>query len=552
MRYIANGTLQSGSPGIALRDGSDGGEVPLTTRVRDSDRTEILDVQASNSSISSVVRRQSDRSRVLKTILFSSFMVAAGIRLYNLAAPGVLVDRDFHSAILARHFFFQADNVESWRKDMASTLARKQSLLEPPVTEFLVSLVYRMAGREDMRFARVLTAAFWLLGGVLLYRLTQFVTTSDAAVFATIYYLFVPEGFQLSRSFQPDALMMLMFLGSLYAIWSYYQRPSAGTLAIAGSITGLTLLHRPLVLFALLAVFATLAVTQHGMKGLVRRHTLIFVFLALLPPTLYYGYGMFIADFLRKQSATSFRPYLLLHHEFWRGWFVLGVNEVGAAALVGALAGLGLLRRGLPLALMVGLGIGYLVFGLVFTMHIHTHGYYHAQLIPVVAISLGALLVEIATCLRTKCEQWYSWLPVVAALVLVSWFWQSQVRGGMRWQVFESESVAREIGERVGHSKHVVFLAPYYGLPLQYFGEFTGDYWPRGIPYWLYRQPGEQQRTIEERLRALEFTPDYFVITDFGEFREHHADLKEYLTRHLSLVAQSSQYLIYDSRKKQL
>jgi hypothetical protein len=37
------------------------------------------------------------------------------------------------------------------------------------------------------------------------------------------------------------------------------------------------------------------------------------------------------------------------------------------------------------------------------------------------------------------------------------------------------------------------------------------------------------------------------VITDFREYEEHHADLKEYLTRHCQVVAEEREYRIYDA-----
>jgi hypothetical protein len=119
-----------------------------------------------------------------------------------------------------------------------------------------------------------------------------------------------------------------------------------------------------------------------------------------------------------------------------------------------------------------------------------------------------------------------------------------EVRGHLSKQVFESEDVAKEIGAIVRHSRHTVFLAPYYGLPLQYNSELTGSYWPRGMTYRLYKDP-YQPRSVEDRIRALRFTPEYFVITDFNEFSLHHTDLREYLIRSCSQLAETPQYLIY-------
>jgi hypothetical protein len=63
----------------------------------------------------------------------------------------------------------------------------------------------------------------------------------------------------------------------------------------------------------------------------------------------------------------------------------------------------------------------------------------------------------------------------------------------------------------------------------------------------LYRKRGERSLTVEERLEALPFTPDFFVITDFREFDGNHADLKDFLLRRCALVADTSEYLIYNS-----
>jgi hypothetical protein len=486
-------------------------------------------------------------SRVLIGVLVTAFVLAGAVRLVRLSAPGVLVDRDYLSAIVARDLYFRhAPGVEEWRREMASALRLNQPVREPPVTQFVVSLMYRVAASEQMWLARLLTIAFWLVGGILLYRFALLLTDPQAAVAATLYYLFVPSGILLSRSFQPDALMMLTFLGSLWAMLMYFERPSTGTVLVAAAAAGATLLHRPLVLFTLGGAFVALTLVHHGPRAFFRRHALVYAAVSLLPMTLYYGYGILVADYLREQADVSFRPHLLVHREFWKGWFEIAVSEAGAVALVGGLAGVPFLR-GNAVTVVTGMAIGYVLFGLVFTMHIHTHGYYQAQLIPVIAIPLGALIAVVVGQIRQRTGGTLAWVPVVGAVALWLAIGVDDVRNRLGAQVFESEQTAQEIGAQVRHSDRVVFLSRYYGMPLQYYGEFTGMYWPRSISYWLYRMPGERELTIEERLADLGFTPEFFVITDFREYEEHHADLKEYLTRHCQVVAEEREYRIYDA-----
>jgi hypothetical protein len=84
----------------------------------------------------------------------------------------------------------------------------------------------------------------------------------------------------------------------------------------------------------------------------------------------------------------------------------------------------------------------------------------------------------------------------------------------------------------VQHSDRVVFVARNYGLPLQYNAELTGHHWPRSIEYWLYAGKGNGSCRLRSRYAALGFTPEYFVITHFDEYRKNHVDLQGYLESH--------------------
>jgi 4-amino-4-deoxy-L-arabinose transferase-like glycosyltransferase len=476
------------------------------------------------------------------------FLLAGAVRLYRLEAPGVLIDREYTTAIIARDFYFQSRApVDDWRKAIAHTTRLNQPILEPPITEYLMSLMFRAVGSEQPSLGRLLTSSFWLIGGIFLYKLARAYASTEAAVAATAYYLLVPPGILLSRSLQPDSLMMMLFLLSLLLIVRYYQQPSyAGVVGAAGT-TGLTLLYRPLVLFALLGAFIALAIDQAGFSPrLLNRRFFVFICLGLLPVVAYYGYAIFLAGFMHWKIETSFRPDLLLHREFWEGWFELALGGVGATALIAALLGSPLLPRRQARPLVIGLGAGYVAFGLVFTMHIHTHSYYQAQLIPIVALALAPLISLIAQRFSQLSVKWYGWLAVSGAALVLLVAGVREVRQALAAdRRLERTRIAQQIGDIVHHSSQTVYLARYYGMPLQYTGELTGAYWPRAISYWLYRSPDERELSVAERLDALGFSPDYFVITDFAEYGAHHADLKNYLERNCSWLAATDEYLIY-------
>jgi hypothetical protein len=481
------------------------------------------------------------------------FILAAAWRFNDLSAPGHLADREYTSAIFARTFYFEANpTIDDWRRDIAQTTMIRQPALEPPVTDYLVSLLYRLAGREDLRYARFLTSMFWLVGGLFMYRLARDLLSPTEAVYATGYYLLLPMSVLISRSFQPDSLMMMTYLISLVCLWRYFRQPSAARALLAGGMSGITLLVRPLVAFALAAALIGLVVWRlRTGQGVEVRHLALFGLISLLPPVLYYGYGIAFAGFMRWKVNDSFRPFLLARRQFWTGWMNVAISVVGQGALVAALLGFPLIRRGAARDLVIGLGAGYVLFGVAFTYHIHTHPYYHIQLIPIIALGLAAALRLIIEALKRLQTKWWM-MPGVLALLLTLYLSHKAIQGALYSATVENPRVAQEVGRLVNHSSRTVFIARHYGIPLQYMGEFTGSAWPVRIEDVFYRWPGERERTVEERIAALDFIPDYYVVTSFDEAYRRHQDLLDYLAANCQTLARTETYLIYHKCRTEL
>jgi hypothetical protein len=491
------------------------------------------------------------RSRLLLTSLFLLFVSAIVIRLYDIKAPGVLIEREYRSAINARVFYFAAtDSIPEWRKKIAVITKERNGYLEPPITEFLVSYIYRIVNGEYLWLSHIVTSVFWLIGGVFFFKIAAKLASPEAALFSLAYYLFAPMGVDLSRSFQPDSLMIMMFLFSLFTILQYYDQPSMRGVLTAACVSGVALLVKPLCLFTIFGAFVSLAVYRRDLKDRVMsKRFVIFVAVTLLPIAVYYLYNIFIGSLLQTQAERSFRPNLLLHVQFWRDWLLSGTQQVGYTPLLVGLLGIIILQNSFVSALIKGLWIGFFIFGLCFSFHISTHGYYHAQLIPVIGLSFGPAIALAVNYLIPRVRQWHHWIAVASVVALVILFTLNDVWERNKSGSFENQALAQEIGEIVHHSSKTVYLARHYGRPLEYYGELSGVYWPRKITYWLYRMPGETERTIGERFREIGFLPEYFIITDFKEFQAHHSDLGKFLMENCPLVAQSHAYLIYGTCK---
>ena len=484
----------------------------------------------------------------LKISLLAIFLLATLVRLDEIRAPGHLLDREYTSAIFARAYYFtNNDRVQEWRRDIAVATKNQQPVLEPPVLEYMVSLIYRVLGSEDLVDSRYLTNAFWLIGGIFIFLTTRKLLSVDEAIITTAYYLFVPMGIIISRSFQPDSLMMMLFLICLYLLILYFESPSTKRLVTASILTSITLLLRPLVIFAIFFTFLALSIhRKQNWKNVIDFPFIGFSLISLLPSVMYYGYGVLFAGFMRWKISTSFMPYLLIKKNFWLGWWNNVMDVAEFMPLLLAIIGFFLLKNRKVQYLIFGLCVAFIFFSVAFTYHIHTHPYYHIQLFPIVGLCFAAFSIETIKSLRQNAGKIW-WIPIGAVCIFALYIGYREVRSSLYLTHAEDPSVGSEIGEIVQHSPQTVFVSYYYGLPLEYYGEFGGAPWPVRIEDEFYRRPGEKELSVHERISGLGFEPEYFVITNFDLLQRHHQDLQDYLESHCKVRAQTDRYLIYNS-----
>ena len=516
---------------------------------------------------------QEPLSRLL--VLGIMFVVAFCLRLHRIGEP--LFDfspvRQYHSALLARGFYewLLSGNLKTMPPD---------GIIEPPILEVLASLSYLISGGEHLWVPRLLSASFWMVGGVFLYLIARKIVSANAAGFSVAFYLFDPAAVLPSRAFMPESLMIMMLLVSVFTVLRYHERPTTGRLMAAVVVSSAALFVKPgMCLFQIFGAFVGLMVYKKGLlRSLTSAHLLLFTVLSLLPVGLYYMYGAVIASFLQGQVQGKVVPQYLLETYFWRGWLDQIASTVGLVAFAGALLGVLLVRPGLPKALMAGLWGGYFLFGLVFTYHIHTHGYYSLQFVPVVALSLGPLWDTVEGYIRRGGRQHYRravflGLVVIAVVFAVAEqrtaiFGIAQQAGGAKpfpGRYMGSALIAHygarakvygEIGAIVGHSPRTIFSAPDFGYPLLYHGRLDGEYWPTPemMAWWQSRGRVEAHLGGATTRRELfddwyrEVSPEYFIVIKSEGWKDDR-QLRRLLTRHFSKVARDKYYLVFDLRK---
>jgi len=484
------------------------------------------------------------------------FITAFGVRVYHIDEPPLDFHpgRQYQCAIIARSMYLEASkSAPQWRRQIARLNREAVPRMELPIVEFIASIAYRIAGGEYLWIPRLTSSIFWLIGGIVLYLLVKEIFSADAAIFSTAFYLFLPYGVIASRSFQPNPLMIMLLVFSIWGIFRYHKQPSTRRLLIAAGLSALALFVYPVSLFPVFAAFIFMSIYKYGIrKTVIDSKFWLFTVIAILPCAIYFGYALFIGGFMKGYSERAFLPRLLLQSFFWKGWLRQIEAVFGLPVLIAALLGVVMFPAGLAKAMVSGLLLSYVVYCLIFTYHIHTHDYYQLPFVPTVTVCLAAVASLITERLSQTCTRWYRRVPALAVIVFAVFLSIYKVQP----ELFDPNykyyvEMSKEIGDTVGHSTKSIFLAYDYAKPLRYHGELSGFNWPNAGDFRSYAFSGVPILSAEERFSkvCLKDSPEYFIVTDFRSFQQQ-PDLQKFLIQNFPILVKNSNYLIFDLRRK--
>lgn len=523
-------------------------------------------------------------------IAAAALAVGFAVRLWGLSRPPLEFHpaRQFMGASFARHYYLAGrQGVPLWRRVVAERNMRNENMLEPHILEHMAVAGYRVLGHEALWIPRGFSVCFWLLGGVFLLRIALRLCSPMGVLVALSVHLFMPFGILASRSFQPDPLMICLELAALLALVRFAEGQSLARLLVASVLCVFAVFVKPVCLPVLVGVYGVGLLRRQGWApSLTSRYTWVLAG-SLAAPAAYYAWKILLdsaGSDLGGQAAGSVLPALLLTGGFWRGLAAMLGRVIGYVPLLLALAGLLLVSERPPYrGTLAGMWLGYVLFVLTFTYHTHTHDYYHLQLVPIAALSIGALASGIPALWATGGgRRRFLGLVLVLAVMGVSAGGAMEAGGllhGTRSQRLKAaakavgaafgvpqkfmafvrpESIgtsaqvaaARAAGEAVKHSAHTVFLGEDGGTALVYLGEFSGVRWPSRGQIWAWELQGRAPVSADLRLHEmLEREPslEYFVVTDFGDLAQQ-PDLEQLLAGYPP-VARGPGYAVYSLRR---
>lgn len=497
--------------------------------------------------MTSDLTKRAHRTSWLIAIVF--LVLGFGLRLYDLTDQPI----DFHStrqlrgAIIARSMYYQMlPGVDEETRHEARSFANSTGQYEPSILEYIVARTYLLLGQETLWVSRVYTSLFWIIGGLALYAVARRAISPGAGLAALGYYLILPFAVQASRSFQPDPGMVMWIILTFFALYRWSEEEGSGRKAwtwaiLAGAFGGIGALTKVVAAYIVGGAAVAMVLYTLGIRRFWRNPQVwVMAVLMVTPTLLYYGPRPGRAsEYLG--SWTVALSGLLLDPTLYVRWLNLVQSLMGLTPLLLGLVGVLIAPPRLK-ALLLGLWVGYGLYGLSLPYQMYTHSYYHLQLVPIVALSLapvaGAILVRLA-------DQAKLYQALFAGIVLVGIAfsaWQSI--SGFKSEDFRSEPAYwREIASYLPTDGKIIALTQDYGYRLMYYGWRKVTLWPNRGERTLSSLRGSEKE-FEGYFAKRTTGKDYFLITAFNQLDDQ-PDLKQNLQEHYPLIAQGKGYLIY-------
>jgi hypothetical protein len=487
------------------------------------------------------------KANAWNTLAILIILAGVSVRLIDLTDQPL----DFHptrqllNALITRGIYYELDpaldpTLRESVQQMASSLERD----EPPVLNGLVALTYLLVGEEVLWIARLYTILFWTIGGVALYALARRIATARSAVVSLVFYLFLPFSIFASRSFMVDSLMVLFLVLSALSFYRWAETGGWKWAVFTGILFGLTILVKVTAFFPLFGMAASVILTCSGFrKAFKSLQVWIILFLAGLPGFLYYFLG-------RGGSASGYFLFWtvsmwdkVLDPAYYIRWLSFVGSFIGLSILFLGFWGMVIAPR-LGRALLLGLWIGYGVYGLFFPFQILTHDYYHLMLVPILALSLAPPAEALMARLAVERLCWQV-LAGCAAFLLV--FYPAWVaRSALVASDYRTEpGTWQAIGDSIPTDGRFIALTNDYGFPLMYYGWKTPSaLWPMKIDFDLMSARGDTAVDIQALFADRTQGMRYFLVTMPGEL-ENQPELNQILS-HYQIIEQGDGYQVYN------
>jgi 4-amino-4-deoxy-L-arabinose transferase-like glycosyltransferase len=503
---------------------------------------------------------------------FLIILLALGglLRLIDITDPPL----DFHptrqlrNTLVARGIYYSLlPNADPETKNLAQVFRNTTAQYEPPIIESIVAFTYTLTGGENYAVPRIWETLFWLLAGMALFDLARHAISPWAALLGLAYYLVLPFAVQASRSFQPDPLMTSALVIGAYCLYRWSENFGVQELSAtkgyapapegkpsdskdegwkwaisAGLLLGFAVLVKAIIVFLVAGVAVAVVLYTLRFKFWKSAQVWAMAALTVLPSFLFYvvihpGNN---TEYIVNWSVAMAK--LLISTDFYSKWLAFLGSLFGLTIIFLSIIGF-LIAPPRLRALLIGLWVGYVIYGLVLPFQMYTHSYYHIQLIPVVALGLATALNPLID--RAAILSLAGRVAFAAVIVAVIGYQSWVARSVLMAEDFRHEPAYwRAVGEAIPAEAKVIGLTQDYGYRLMLWGWRKVTLWPYSTELAEVRN-GDVDFT--DRFGELTEGRDYFLVTSFGQL-DKQPSLKSLLDGY-PVAMQGEGYVLYDLRK---
>lgn len=474
-------------------------------------------------------------------LLVAVLLVGAALRLVNLEAPPL----DFHStrqlrnALVARSIYYDlSPSATPEERSLAASFRRSVGQYEPPITESLVGATFAVIGRESFAVPRIFGTLFWVLGGFALFALVRRIATPEAGLVSLAYFLILPFAVQASRSFQPDPLMTVALIAGVYFLYRWSEDQRWQWALLGAGFLGLAVLVKIVIAFMVAGAAAALVLATLGKRFWRSPQVLAMAGLTIVPALIYYvlGHPSRSSEYFFAWTVELWK--LITSPHFYADWLGFAGGLVGVSVLFLSLVGT-ILAPPRFRWMLLGLWLGYLVYGLVLPFQMFTHSYYHLQLVPLIALGIAPVADLLLRSMTQFSRPWR--MAALAPLIILAAYESWAARSILVAENYDATPKFWEtVGSAIPADSDVMALTQDYGFDLMYWGWRKVRLWPLSTTLSELRSG---DRTPSDRFSQITAGSEYFLVTAFRQL-----DSQPELARILSdypVAAQGDGYVLY-------
>lgn len=488
-------------------------------------------------------------------------ILGAALRLVNLTAPPLDFQptRQLRNSLVARAIYYDLlPNADPEKRALAESFQRAVGQYEPPIIETIVGFTFLLTGGESFAAPRIYGTILWLLAGIALFDLARRISSPTAALISLTYFLVLPFAVQASRSFQPDPLMTSVFVIGIYFMYRWMDDLTSASspqrttdflerkgvrswkwAILAALFLGFAVLVKIVIVFLVIGAAAAVVLVTHGLRFWKSAQVWTMAVLMIVPAFGYYvlGHPGRSTEYFFSWTVTLIK--LITSPRFYADWLGFVGGLLGLTILFLSLAGT-LLAAPRVRWMLVGLWLGYLLYGLLLPFQMFTHSYYHIQLVPVVALGLAPIIETVAVQASGLRRGWKA--ALVAMLIVFIGYQSWAARSVLVAEDFsQTPAIWKSIGDAIPSNANVIALTQDYGYDLMYWGWRKVELWPLNTDLSQVKNP---DKNLAANFADLTAGNDYFLVTAFGQLNKQ-PELKKILDGY-AIAAQGDGYILYD------